>query len=40
MYREAKLGFITLKNINPRDDLNKSILHLNRSGSDKIGKNF
>ena len=28
------------KNINPRADLNKSRLHLNRNGSDKIGKNF
>ena len=38
--REAKLDFITHKNINPRADLNKSRLHLNRHGSDKIGKNF
>ena len=38
--REAKLDFITHKNINPRADLNKSRLHLNRNGSDKIGKNF
>ena len=40
MYREAKLDFITHKNINLRADLNKSWLHLNRNGSDKIGKNF
>ena len=40
MCREAKLDFITHKNVNPRADLNKSRLHLNRNGSDKIGKNF
>ena len=40
MYREAKLDFITHKNINPKVDLNKSRLHLNRNGSDEIDKNF
>ena len=40
LYREAKLGFITHKNIKPRADLNKSRLHLHRNGSDKIDKNF
>ena len=40
MCREAKLYFITLNNINLREDLNKSRLHLNRNGSDKIRKNF
>ena len=40
MRREVKLDFITHKKINPRADLNKSRLHLNRNGSDKICKNF
>ena len=40
MCRETNLDFITHKNINPRADLNKSRLHLNRNGSDKIGKTF
>ena len=40
MCREAKLDFITHKDINPRADLNKTRLHLNRNGSDKIGENF
>ena len=40
MYKKAKLDFITHKSINPRADLNKSRLHLNKNGSDKITKNF
>ena len=40
MCRETKLDFLTHKNFNPRADLNKTRLHLNRNGSDKIGKNF
>ena len=40
MSREAKLDFITHKNINLRAEFNKSRLHLNRNGSDKSGKNF
>ena len=30
MHSESRLDFITHKNINPRVDLNKSTLHLNR----------
>ena len=37
---EAKLDFVTHKNINPGTNLNKSRLYLNRNGSDKIGKNY
>ena len=40
MCREAKLDFITHKNINPRADLNKSRIHLTRNGLDKIGWNI
>ena len=40
MCRETKLDFIKHKNINPVTDLNKSRLHLNKNGSDEIGKNF
>ena len=40
MCRETKLDFIKHKNINPMTDLNESRLHLNKNGSDKIGKNF
>ena len=39
-YVEAKLDFITHESMNSRADSNKSRLHLHRSGSDKIGKNF
>ena len=40
MCKEAKLNFISHKNINPRADLNKSRLHLDRNRSDIVSKNL
>ena len=37
---KEKLLFLNHSNINPKIHLNKSKLHLNRNGSEKIGKNF
>ena len=35
-----KLLFLSHSNINPKTHLNKSKLHLNRNGYEKLGKNF
>ena len=37
---KEKLLFLNHSNINPKIQLNKRKLHLNRNGSEKIGKNF
>ena len=37
---QCKLDFIWHFNINPRTDIYKSRLYLDRNGSDKSGKNF
>ena len=38
--KKEKLPFLEHSNINPRAHLNKSRIHLNRNGSEKLGKNF
>ena len=40
MCKKEKLPFLEHSNINPRAHLNKSRIHLNRNGSEKLGKNF
>ena len=40
MYDKEKLLFLSHSNINPKIHLNKSKLHLNRNGYEKLGKNF
>ena len=38
--KKEKLAFLEHSNINPRAHLSKSRIHLNRNGSEKLGKNF
>ena len=40
MCGKEKLLFLSHSNINPKTHLNKSKLHLNRNGYEKLGKNF
>ena len=40
MCDKEKLLFLSYSNINPKIHLNKSKLHLNRNGYEKLGKNF
>ena len=40
MCEKEKLTFLEHSNINLRAHLNKSRIHLNRDGSEKLGKNF
>ena len=40
MCKKEKLPFLEHSNINPRAHLNKSRIHLNRNGSEKLHKNF
>ena len=40
MCGKEKLFFLSRGNINPKTHLNKSRLHLNRNGYEKLGKNF
>ena len=40
MCEKKKLLFLSYSNINPKAYLNKSKLHLNHNGSEKLGKNF
>ena len=40
MCDKEKLLFLSHSNINPKIHLNKSKLHLNRNGYEKLGKNF
>ena len=40
MCKKEKLPFLEHSNINPKAHLNKSRIHLNRNGSEKLGKNF
>ena len=40
MCKKEKLLFVDHSNINPKAHLNRSKLHLNRNGYEKLGKNF
>ena len=40
MCDKEKFFFLSHSNINPKFHLNKSKLHLNRNGNEKLGKNF
>ena len=40
MCNREKLLFLEHNNIKPKTHLNKSKLHLNRNGDEKLGKNF
>ena len=40
MYKKQTLLFVDHRGLNPKAHLNKSKLHLNRNGYEKLGKNF